>query len=76
MFKGLYYSLNKFIMSKQLLHNKQLFCMNQLSFFKDINKKEMRRPVVKELKNYKGLCGWMKKQGEPAQAGNPSLFLK
>ncbi|GMR69084.1 MULTISPECIES: hypothetical protein [Bacillus] len=36
--------------------------MNQLSFFKDIDERELRRLVVKELKNYKALCAWMKDQ--------------
>jgi len=34
--------------------------MNQLSFFEVIDVKEMRWLVVKELKNYKVLCVWMK----------------
>ncbi|ETT74999.1 hypothetical protein C175_21957 [Bacillus cereus] len=34
--------------------------MNQLSFFEVIDVKEMRLLVVKELKNYKVLCVWMK----------------
>ncbi|MFB4347735.1 ArpU family phage packaging/lysis transcriptional regulator [Bacillus sp. BR_7] len=50
--------------------------MNQLSFFKDIDEKEMRRLVVKELKNYKALCVRMKNQEEQAQAGCVVLFPK
>ncbi|MGG2933032.1 hypothetical protein ABEO66_02375 [Bacillus pacificus] len=38
--------------------------MNQFLFFKDIDEKEMRRLVVKELKNYKALCVWMNNQEE------------
>ncbi|MEI2316258.1 hypothetical protein ACQVPY_11400 [Bacillus pretiosus] len=38
--------------------------MNQFSFFEDIDEKEMRRLVVKELKNYKALCVLMKNQEE------------
>ncbi|WP_201025622.1 hypothetical protein [Bacillus mycoides] len=38
--------------------------MNQLSFYEDIDEREMRRLVVKELKNYKALCVWMKDQKE------------
>ncbi|MGX5573018.1 hypothetical protein ACWKTS_16615 [Bacillus toyonensis] len=41
--------------------------MNQLSFFEDIDEKEMRSLVVKELKNYKALCVRMKNQEEQAQ---------
>ncbi|WHY31599.1 hypothetical protein [Bacillus wiedmannii] len=40
--------------------------MNQLLFFEDINEKEIRRLVVKELKNYKALCVRMKNQEEQA----------
>ncbi|MBO1581057.1 hypothetical protein [Bacillus sp. XF8] len=36
--------------------------MSQLSFFEGIDEKEMRRLVVKELKNYKALSVWMKNQ--------------
>jgi len=36
--------------------------MNQFSFFEVIDEKEMRRFVVKVLKNYKVLCVWMKNQ--------------
>lgn len=50
--------------------------MNQLSFFEDIDEKEMRRLVVKELKNYKALCVRMKNQEEQAQAGGIVLFSK
>jgi len=50
--------------------------MNQLSFFEDIDEKEMRRLVVKELKNYKALCVRMKNQKEQAQAGCVVLFPK
>ncbi|MED0990384.1 hypothetical protein [Bacillus nitratireducens] len=50
--------------------------MNQLSFFEDIDEKEMRRFVVKELKNYKALCVRMKNQEERAQAGGVVLFPK
>ncbi|MDM5193529.1 ArpU family phage packaging/lysis transcriptional regulator [Bacillus hominis] len=50
--------------------------MNQLSFFEDIDEKEMRRLVVKELKNYKALCVRMKNQEEQAQAGDIVLFPK
>ncbi|SCN41586.1 ArpU family phage packaging/lysis transcriptional regulator [Bacillus wiedmannii] len=50
--------------------------MNQLSFFEDIDEKEMRRLVVKELKNYKALCVRMKNQEEQAQAGGIVLFPK
>ncbi|HFK1785946.1 TPA: ArpU family phage packaging/lysis transcriptional regulator [Bacillus cereus] len=50
--------------------------MNQLSFFEDIDEKEMRRLVVKELKNYKALCVRMKNQEERAQAGCVVLFPK
>ncbi|MEF8681017.1 ArpU family phage packaging/lysis transcriptional regulator [Bacillus thuringiensis] len=50
--------------------------MNQLSFFEDIDEKEMRRLVVKELKNYKALCVRMKNQEEQAQAGCAVLFPK
>ncbi|PEP80701.1 ArpU family transcriptional regulator [Bacillus toyonensis] len=50
--------------------------MNQLSFFEDIDEKEMRRLVVKELKNYKALCVRMKNQEEQAQAGCVVLFPK
>ncbi|MDA2623232.1 ArpU family transcriptional regulator [Bacillus cereus] len=50
--------------------------MNQLSFFEDIDEKEMRRLVVKELKNYKALCVRMKNQEEQAQAGSIVLFPK
>ncbi|HFK1456542.1 TPA: hypothetical protein ACGXMC_002155 [Bacillus cereus] len=38
--------------------------MNQFLFFKDIDEKEMRGLVVKELKNYKALCVRMKNQEE------------
>ncbi|MEH7030364.1 MULTISPECIES: hypothetical protein [Bacillus] len=38
--------------------------MNQFSLFEDIDEKEMRRLVVKELKNYKALCVLMKNQEE------------
>lgn len=41
--------------------------MNQLSFFEDIDEREMRRLVVKELKNYKALCVRMKDQKEMEQ---------
>ncbi|HDR7870150.1 TPA: hypothetical protein QCY24_003861 [Bacillus wiedmannii] len=44
--------------------------MNQLSFFEDIDEKEMRRLVVKELKNYKALCVRMKNQEEQEAQGN------
>ncbi|MGG1344143.1 ArpU family phage packaging/lysis transcriptional regulator [Bacillus toyonensis] len=50
--------------------------MNQLSCFEDIDEKEMRRLVVKELKNYKALCVRMKNQEEQAQAGCVVLFPK
>lgn len=50
--------------------------MNQLSFFEDVDEKEMRRLVVKELKNYKALCVRMKNQEEQAQAGCVVLFPK
>ncbi|MBY7120646.1 ArpU family transcriptional regulator [Bacillus sp. 16GRE42] len=50
--------------------------MNQLSFFEDIDEKEMRRLVVKELKNYKALCVRMKNQEEQKQAGYVVLFPK
>ncbi|MFE9078428.1 ArpU family phage packaging/lysis transcriptional regulator [Bacillus mobilis] len=50
--------------------------MNQLSFFEDIDAKEMRRLVVKELKNYKALCVRMKNQEEQAKAGCVVLFPK
>lgn len=50
--------------------------MSQLSFFEDIDEKEMRRLVVKELKNYKALCVRMKNQEEQAQAGCVVLFPK
>ncbi|HGH7177228.1 TPA: ArpU family phage packaging/lysis transcriptional regulator [Bacillus wiedmannii] len=50
--------------------------MNQLLFFEDINEKEMRRLVVKELKNYKALCVRMKNQEEQAQAEGIVLFPK
>ncbi|MED2186500.1 ArpU family phage packaging/lysis transcriptional regulator [Bacillus wiedmannii] len=50
--------------------------MNQLSFFEDIDEKEMRRLVVKELKNYKALCVRMKNQEEQSQAGCVVLFPK
>ncbi|PGS04832.1 ArpU family transcriptional regulator [Bacillus cereus] len=50
--------------------------MNQLSFFEDIDEKEMRRLVVRELKNYKALCVRMKNQEEQAQAGCVVLFPK
>ncbi|PFL17036.1 ArpU family transcriptional regulator [Bacillus cereus] len=50
--------------------------MNHLSFFEDIDEKEMRRLVVKELKNYKALCVRMKNQEEQAQAGGIVLFSK
>ncbi|WP_144611467.1 ArpU family phage packaging/lysis transcriptional regulator [Bacillus cereus] len=50
--------------------------MNQLSFFEDIDEKEMRRLVVKELKNYKALCVRMKNQEEQAQVGCVVLFPK
>ncbi|PDZ02663.1 ArpU family transcriptional regulator [Bacillus cereus] len=50
--------------------------MNQLSFFEDIDEKEMRRLVVKELKNYKALCVRIKNQEEQAQAGCAVLFPK
>ncbi|MEN1936103.1 ArpU family transcriptional regulator [Paenibacillus sp. 102] len=50
--------------------------MNQLSFFGDIDEKEMRRLVVKELKNYKVLCVRMKNQEEQMQAGCVVLFPK
>ncbi|AFU17778.1 phage transcriptional regulator, ArpU family (plasmid) [Bacillus thuringiensis MC28] len=50
--------------------------MNQLSFFEDIDEKEMRSLVVKELKNYKALCVRMKNQEEQAQAGCIVLFPK
>ncbi|MCU4883797.1 ArpU family transcriptional regulator [Bacillus cereus] len=50
--------------------------MNQLSFFEDIDEREMRRLVVKELKNYKALCVRMKNQEEQAQAGGIVLFSK
>ncbi|WP_170968475.1 MULTISPECIES: hypothetical protein [Bacillus cereus group] len=49
--------------------------MNQLSFFKDIDEKEMHRLVVKELKNYKALCVRMKNQEEQARAGGASFFF-
>ncbi|WP_179952883.1 hypothetical protein [Bacillus sp. AR2-1] len=48
--------------------------MNQLSFFKDIDEKEMHRLVVKELKNYKALCVRMKNQEELARAGGHRSF--
>ncbi|MED2185855.1 MULTISPECIES: ArpU family phage packaging/lysis transcriptional regulator [Bacillus cereus group] len=50
--------------------------MNQLSFFENIDEKEMRRLVVKELKNYKALCVRMKNQEEQHQAGCVVLFPK
>ncbi|MDF9496319.1 ArpU family phage packaging/lysis transcriptional regulator [Bacillus cereus] len=50
--------------------------MNQLSFFEDIDEKEMRRLVVKELKNYKALCVRMKNQEEQVQSGCVVLFPK
>ena len=50
--------------------------MNQLSFFEDIDEKEMRRLVVKELKNYKALCVRMKNQEEQAKSGCVVLFPK
>ncbi|MFJ8418532.1 hypothetical protein ACIQ7P_06715 [Bacillus wiedmannii] len=51
--------------------------MNQLSFFEAIDeKKEIRRLVVKELKNYKALCVRMKNQEEQDQAGVSFFFLK
>ncbi|WP_180226265.1 hypothetical protein [Bacillus wiedmannii] len=43
--------------------------MNQLLFFEDIDEKEIRRLVVKELKNYKALYVRMKNQEEQARAG-------
>lgn len=50
--------------------------MNQLSFFEDIDEKELRRLVVKELKNYKALCVRMKNQEEQIQAGCAVIFPK
>ncbi|WP_367735733.1 ArpU family transcriptional regulator [Bacillus nitratireducens] len=50
--------------------------MDQLSFFEDIDEKEMRKLVVKELKNYKALCVQMKNQEEQAQAGGIILSPK
>ncbi|MED0903793.1 hypothetical protein [Bacillus nitratireducens] len=50
--------------------------MDQLSFFEDIDEKEMRKLVVKELKNYKALCVQMKNQEEQAQAGALFFLLK
>ncbi|MBO1579989.1 ArpU family phage packaging/lysis transcriptional regulator [Bacillus sp. XF8] len=50
--------------------------MNQLSFFEDIDEKEMRKLVVKELKNYKALRVRMKNQEEQIRAGYAFLFPK
>ncbi|WP_215581689.1 hypothetical protein [Bacillus mycoides] len=50
--------------------------MNKLSFFGNADEKEMRRLVMKELKNYKALCVRMKNQEEQAQAGASFFFLK
>ncbi|MED2186598.1 hypothetical protein [Bacillus wiedmannii] len=49
--------------------------MNQLSCFEDIDVKEMRRLVVKELKDYKVLCVRMKSQEEQARAGGIVFFF-
>ncbi|HDX9653375.1 hypothetical protein [Bacillus wiedmannii] len=49
--------------------------MNQLLFFEDIDEKEIRRLVVKELKNYKALYVRMKNQEEQARAGGASFFF-
>ncbi|WP_254610027.1 MULTISPECIES: ArpU family transcriptional regulator [unclassified Bacillus (in: firmicutes)] len=50
--------------------------MNQLSFFGDIDEKEMRRLVVNELKNYKALRVRMKNQEEQMQAECAVFFPK
>ncbi|MBJ8108378.1 hypothetical protein JDS99_01680 [Bacillus cereus group sp. N6] len=50
--------------------------MNQLSFFEDIDEKEMRRLVVRALKDYKALCVRMKNQEEQDQVGCVVFFLK
>ncbi|WP_144524771.1 ArpU family phage packaging/lysis transcriptional regulator [Bacillus sp. DE0042] len=50
--------------------------MNPLSFFENIDEKEMRRLVVKELKNHKALCVRMQNQEEQAQAECVVLFPK
>ncbi|PFM94058.1 hypothetical protein COD05_14530 [Bacillus cereus] len=48
--------------------------MNQFSFFEDIDEKEMRRLVVKELKNYKTLCVRMKNQEDQEKQRKESVY--
>ncbi|MEH7460206.1 hypothetical protein V7183_24285 [Bacillus sp. JJ1127] len=50
--------------------------MNQLSFFENIDEKEMRKLVVKELKNYKALRVRMRNQEEQMQAECAVIFPK
>ena len=50
--------------------------MEQMSFFEDIDAREMRRLVVKELKNYKALQVRMKNRQERNEAGYAVLFPK
>ncbi|CAM4391390.1 ArpU family transcriptional regulator [Bacillus manliponensis] len=50
--------------------------MEQMSFFEDIDEKEMRRRVIKELKNYKALRVRMQNIEEQNQAGYDILFPK
>ncbi|HFU7054180.1 hypothetical protein QCI44_16265 [Bacillus cereus group sp. RP37] len=48
--------------------------MNQFSFFEDIDEKEMRRLVVKELKNYKTWCVRMKNQEDQEKQRKESVY--
>lgn len=50
--------------------------MEQISFFQDIDEKEMRRRVIKELKNFKALRVRMQNIEEQSQAGYAVLFPK
>ncbi|MED2040948.1 hypothetical protein P4V58_28150, partial [Bacillus wiedmannii] len=57
------------------LNGGEPYRMNQLSCFEDIDVKEMRRLMVKELKDYKALCVRMKSQEEQARAGGIVFFF-
>ncbi|KAB2451860.1 hypothetical protein F8160_03600 [Bacillus sp. CH126_4D] len=48
--------------------------MNQLSCFEDIDVKQMRRLVVKELKDYKALCVQMKIKKNRLERGGHRSF--
>ncbi len=54
----------------------EAYRMEQMSFFEDIDEREMRRLVVKELKNYKALRVQMQNRQERNAAGYAVLFPK